>query len=83
MSTETERRIENILSNKMKIEGNDGASPSSSSRIKPSVNASAIETASGFDNKEFSSQLQDLQNSRKVYLHNFLIFIFQMLYMIF
>lgn len=69
MSTETERRVENLLSNKMKIEGNDGAGPSNFPRIIPSLNASTIdgnETASGFDNIDFSAKLRDLQNSRKV-----------------
>lgn len=70
MSTETERRIESILSNKMKIEGNDGAGPSNSPSSERSVNDSTMngnKTASGFDNKEFSAHLRDLQNSRKVH----------------
>ncbi|KAJ4784387.1 ATP-dependent RNA helicase [Rhynchospora pubera] len=69
MSTETERRVENLLSNKMRIGGNDGAGPSNFQKIITSTDASTLDgtkTALDFDNKEFSAQLRDLQNSKKL-----------------
>ncbi|KAJ3690094.1 hypothetical protein LUZ61_019258 [Rhynchospora tenuis] len=68
MSTETERRVENLLSNKTRIGGNDGAGPSNFPKSKPSTDASTsdgTESASYFDNILSSAQLRDLQNSRK------------------
>ncbi|KAJ1694012.1 hypothetical protein LUZ63_010710 [Rhynchospora breviuscula] len=70
MSTETERRVENLLSNKMRVGGNDGAGPSNFPKIITSTDASTLDgtkTASDFDNKEFSAQLRDLQNSKKLH----------------
>lgn len=67
MSNQTEARVEDLLS-KSKWNTNNSASTSTVSlrQFLPSTSSSVIEPAAPVDKEKLSSQLRDLQNSRKV-----------------
>jgi len=67
MSNQTERRVEDLLS-RSKLSTNDPASSSNVSMRKslPSTSSSVVERPADIDKEKFSSQLRDLQNSRKM-----------------
>ena len=67
MSNQTERRVEDLLS-RSKLSTNDSASSSNVSMRQslPSTSSSVVERPADIDKEKFSSQLRDLQNSRKV-----------------
>lgn len=67
MSNQTERRVEDLLS-RAKSNANDSASTSTVSirQSMPSTISSVGEPAAYIDKEKLSSQLRDLQNSRKV-----------------
>jgi ATP-dependent RNA helicase DHX36 len=67
MSNQAERRVEDLLS-KSKSNTNDSASTSTvlMRRSLPSTVLSVVEPSAYIDKEKLSSQLRDLQNSRKV-----------------
>nr|CAB3499411.1 unnamed protein product [Digitaria exilis] len=67
MSDQTERRVEDLLS-MSKLNTNNSASTSNASMRQsfPSTSSSVVEQATGIDKEKLSSQLRDLQNSRKM-----------------
>jgi ATP-dependent RNA helicase DHX36 len=67
MSNQTERRVEDLLS-RSKFNTNDSASTSNVSirQSLPSTSSSVVQRATDIDKEKLSSQLRDLQNSRKV-----------------
>jgi len=67
MSNQTERRVEDLLS-RSKLSTNDSASSSNVSMRQslPSTSSSVVEQPADIDKEKLSSQLRNLQNSRKV-----------------
>ncbi|TKV93426.1 hypothetical protein SEVIR_9G225300v4 [Setaria viridis] len=67
MSNQTERRVEDLLS-RSKLNTSDSASTSNVSirQSLPSTSSSVVERATDVDKEKLSSQLRDLQNSRKM-----------------
>ena len=67
MSNQTEVRVEDLLS-RSKWNTNNSASTSTVSmrQFLPSASSSVVEPAAPIDKEKLSSQLRDLQNSRKV-----------------
>lgn len=71
MSTETERRVENLLTrSKEALTINDSAGPSAPSGKQsfPGTSTTESDSTSKVDKQRFSAQLRDLQNSKKVLL---------------
>jgi ATP-dependent RNA helicase DHX36 len=70
MSNQIERRVEDLLS-RSKLSTNDSASSSNvSMKALPSA-SSSVERPADIDKEKLSSQLRDLQNSRKGSYHLF------------
>lgn len=67
MSNETERRVESLLA-KAKSNSNDSASTSTltTRQSRPSTSSSVTESTKDIDKERLSSELRDIQNSRKV-----------------
>uniref|UniRef100_A0A0E0BBK8 RNA helicase n=1 Tax=Oryza glumipatula TaxID=40148 RepID=A0A0E0BBK8_9ORYZ len=67
MSNETERRVENLLA-KAKSNSNDSASTSTltTRQSRPSTSSSVTESTKDIDKERLSSELRDIQNSRKM-----------------
>lgn len=67
MSNETERRVENLLS-RAQLNNNGSASTStvSTRQSLPSTSASVAESTTYIDKHKLSSQLRDMQSSKKV-----------------
>ncbi|XP_020094660.1 DExH-box ATP-dependent RNA helicase DExH1 isoform X1 [Ananas comosus] len=68
MSTETERRVENLLTrSKEALTINDSAGPSAPSGKQsfPGTSTTESDSTSKVDKQRFSAQLRDLQNSKK------------------
>ncbi|KAG2537592.1 hypothetical protein PVAP13_9NG309500 [Panicum virgatum] len=67
MSNQTERRVEDLLS-RSKLSTNDSASSSNVSMRQslPSTSSSVVEQPADIDKEKLSSQLRNLQNSRKM-----------------
>jgi len=67
MSNQTERRVEDLLS-RSKLSTNDPASSSNVSMRQslPSTSSSVVEQPADIDKEKLSSQLRNLQNSRKM-----------------
>jgi len=67
MSNQTEARVENLLS-RSKWNTNNSASTSTVSmrQFLPSTSSSVVEPAAPIEKEKLSSQLRDLQNSKKV-----------------
>lgn len=66
MSNQTEARVEDLLS-RSKWNNNSASTSSVSTRqIFPSASSSVVEPAAPIDKEKLSSQLRELQNSRKV-----------------
>ena len=67
MSNETERRVENLLS---RAQSNNNGSASTSTVLTrqslPSTSSSVAGLTMDIDKQKLSSQLRDLQNSKKV-----------------
>ncbi|BAT11260.1 Os10g0471350 [Oryza sativa Japonica Group] len=67
MSNETERRVESLLA-KAKSNSNDSASTSTltTRQSRPSTSSSVTESTKDIDKERLSSELRDIQNSRKM-----------------